>query len=266
MAQNGASLLLPDSTYRFEGLLALLIFFVLIPAQLLGQESSLIIKEKTIGLRLGWQKFLLNDEIGSNLNYSGGAFTAALSYQAVDNKKKKQTINLQYASPKMTNDFNDSQLDGLFVMVDYSYQKNVTHFSAIQSELYLGPYIRFQGFDRTFTFDRNSGLKDTGEVFGSIGLGAALCRSFGTKDHLEATASIPILSYIFSREFTGSFTNEFLWVNRLVDYHFLLDYQRRLEGKWSFRANYGFKYYLADRTNDVKYGSHLFLVGLLMNI
>ncbi|MGI9545307.1 MAG: hypothetical protein ACR2MX_18735 [Cyclobacteriaceae bacterium] len=235
------------------------------PSQLFGQEAEAFPKTRTIGLQLGAQSFLLNDEIGSNLNYSGSAFAAALTYQASENKKR-QAISLRYASPTITNDFNSSQIEGLLVMVDYSFQKKVTHFSSIQSDLYLGPYVRFQGFDRTFNFDRNTGSKDTGEVFGSVGLSTSLAKNFGAKNRFDASVGIPVLSYIFSREFTGSFTNEFLWVNRLVDYRFQLDYQRKLQGNWSFQAGYGFNYYHADRTNDVNYGSHLFLVGFLMNI
>lgn len=215
--------------------------------------------EKSIGIGLGLQTFLVNDEIGSNLNYSGGA----LSAHAFFTKLKEQTassIHLYFSSPDLSNNFNNNGLAGIFGSLDYR-----LGFRVPSTPVYLGPYAKIGGYTRTFQY-RSNGLEiDSGDAFASLGLSALWVHSFPKEHRIQVSGSIPLLSFVVNREFAGSTTEELISLRRFWDYHFRIQYDTPSKGPVQLFVAYTFWFFSLDRVTRVKYGSNFFELGLQIN-
>ncbi|MEM9674721.1 MAG: hypothetical protein ACFB15_04500 [Cyclobacteriaceae bacterium] len=230
---------------------------------LIGQSSKPLLaeKEKFIGIGVGIQRMSVNDEIGSNLTYTGAAATWLLSYATVDTTRL-HTLNLRYARTSFTNDLSEGRADGTQLSLRYQYQPKLLRFNRLDANLYLGPYLSFNAFPRSFLYSPYSVTTDTGDFFGSVGLSGTLIKPISVRTFVQASMSVPVISYLLSREFTGSTTQDWAFINQLIDYRFSISYIRALSEKWVFRTDYNFLYYQADRVNDVTYGGHRLLFGL----
>jgi len=236
------------------------IFF---PRMLMGQSSKPLLaeKERFIEIGVGIQRMSLNDEIGSNLTYAGTAATWLLSYTTVDTTRL-HALNLRYARTSFTNDLSEGTASVTQLSLRYQYQPQLLRLNRLDANLYLGPYLSFNAFPRSYFFSPSSITTDTGDLFGSVGLSGTLIKPISVRAFVQASMSVPIISYLLSREFTGSTTQEWAFINQLIDYRFSISYIRALSEKWVFRTDYYFLYYQVDRVNDVTYGGHRLIFGL----
>lgn len=231
--------------------------------QLIAGSADSVLREKVVGVRVGFQHFLLNDEIGSNLNYSGTGFSFQGGFD-IRNSGSIHSMLLAYSSPQLHNDFNESVIDGRLGVLDYSYSRQVNRKAVTSSRLYFGPYLRLKVFQRPGVVANVN--TQTGDYFASVGVRGFLLTQLGSVRRLTIAAGSSLVSYLVNREYVGSFTNDILYAHKLIDYEFELSYIRQLNRSVCVRYSYAFNFYYVDRSNDVKYGSHMALIGLQFNL
>lgn len=251
------------SILRYFSLSLTFISVIFFHQKLAGQPSKSLLKEKEkiVTLALGPQRLLLDDEIGSNLSYIGTGTVWLLRYGTIDSIRQ-HTISLHYTHTDFTNDLSEGIVESIQLSLRYQYQRKLLRLHRLGSSLYVGSYLKFGAFSRSYMYSSYPVTVDTGDLFGSIGLSSSIVKPINRHSFMQIKMSIPVVSYVVSREFVGSTIPEWMSINRLIDYRFGITYTQTLSKKWVFCADYHFLLYRVDRANDVTYGGHRLVLGL----
>ncbi len=218
-------------------------------------------KKRGIMLGFGLRTFLINDEIGSNLNYQGSALSLHIQHDVYKADKARE-FNFFLATPNIQNDFNRNVLDGVAVALDFHWRHQLNLKLPWNTAWYLGPYLKVQGFGRTFNFETNLVEVNTGDAFGSIGLSSLMRKALKKEKYVLLTLRGPIATYMINREFIGSTTQEWMFPDRFADYQFRLALFGKTLKAAEWMIAYQYQITVIDRASRVGYEGHLFETGL----
>lgn len=218
-------------------------------------------KKRGITLGFGLRTFLINDEIGSNLNYRGSALSLHIQHDVFKADKARE-FNFLLATPNVQNDFNGNVLDGVSVSLDFHWRHRLNLPLPWDIQWYLGPYLKTQGFARTFNFETNGVEVNTGDVFGSIGLSSLMRKELKNEKYALFSVTGPLGTYMINREFIGSTTREWMFPDRFADYQIRLAVFGKTLKAAEWMIAYQYQVTVIDRASRVGYEGHLFETGL----
>ncbi|MDW3194102.1 MAG: hypothetical protein R8G66_17135 [Cytophagales bacterium] len=238
-------------------LLALIVFF----SGEVSAQSDPPEKKRGITLGFGLQTFLVNDEIGSNLNYNGNALSLHIQHD-VYKKRQSRAFNFFLVTPNIENDFNNNVLDGVSIALDFHWRYQMNMKLPWDLVWYIGPYAKAQGFARTYNFETNGVEINTGEVFGTIGLSSLMRKELTNEKYLLFAVRGPVATYMINREFIGSTTREWMFPDRFADYQLRLSLFGKTLKAAEWMVAYQYQITVIDRASRVGYEGHLFETGL----
>ncbi len=218
-------------------------------------------KKRGITLGFGLRTFLVNDEIGSNLNYQGNALSLHIQHDVIKANHARD-FNFFLATPNIENEFNQNVLDGVSLSLDYHWRFRLKLQLPLQVKWYLGPYLKTTAFARTFNFDINQVEISTGDVYGTIGASSLMFKELNNDRYLSLAIQAPMLTYMINREFIGSSTREWMLPDRFADYQFRLTYADKILKAVDWIVAYQYQLVVIDRSTRVGHEGHLFETGL----
>lgn len=233
---------------------------ILLTSEVLGQSDKPQ-KKRGITLGFGLRTFLINDEVGSNLNYQGNGFSLHIQHDVISEKYARD-FNVFLITGNIGNDFNHNTLDGVFLSVDYHWRFRMSANLPWKVKWFLGPYGKGAGFARNFNFNTNRVEVTTGDVFGSIGVSSLMQKELSKDRYLELGFTIPLLTYMINREFIGSTTTEWMFSNRFADYQMKFTYADKILKAVEWIIAYQYQLVIIDRSTRVAHEGHLFETGL----
>ncbi|MEO1055103.1 MAG: hypothetical protein AAFX87_30995 [Bacteroidota bacterium] len=236
------------------------LLLVLIAFNAAAQLSDSV-STSSLDVRTGWRHYLLNDEIGSNLNYAGSSAPIFLAYSK-SKKARLREWQLIYDAPTLSNTFNESFLDGAFVLIQYGQLFKTSWLSKKNLSVQLGGNLKSVLFVRNFNVVRSGFDNTTGESASSLNLHGRLIKSFNAKHTFVYDLQIALVGYVYGTQFNGSGTGDLLTLDTLTDISNSLSYQIRLGDVVDFLVQYNFRYYQHQRVNTVEYGTQEILAGL----
>lgn len=238
-----------------------LILLVLIWSKLaLGQVEKLE-KSRGITLGLGLRTFLVNDEVGSNLNYRGSAFSLHVRHDVLTDKQSR-VFGVFMAAPNISNQFNANIMKGVVLSVNYDWRFRIRLKMPWDMAWYLGPHVKVSVFARTFQFETNGVEITTGDVFGTIGVSSMMRKNLKKEKYLLFSFRAPIATYMINREFIGSSTQEWMFPDRFADYQVRLAWFGKTLKSAEWMLAYQYQVVIIDRATRVGYEGHLFETGL----
>lgn len=250
--------------HQNQRLLYLKSFFIAVALLLAGAsfgQTDKPVKKRGIMLGFGLRTFLINDEIGSNLNYRGGALSMHIQHD-VFNKDQAREFNFFLATPNIQNDFNRNVLDGVSIALDFHWRYRLNVPLPWNIEWYLGPYFKTQGFARNYNFETNHVEVNTGDVFGSLGLSSLMRKTLNNGKYMLFSVTGPIGTYMINREFIGSTTRDWMFPDRFADYQVRLALFGKTLKAAEWMIAYQYQVTVIDRASRVGYEGHLFETGL----
>ena len=233
---------------------------ILLTGELLGQSDAPE-KKRGITLGFGFQTFLINDEIGSNLNYQGNALSIHIQHDLFK-QNQARAFNFFLATPNIGNDFNRNVLEGISVALDLHWRYRLNLKLPWGFIWFIGPYFKAQGFGRTYNFETNGVEISTGDLFGTIGLSSVMRKELASDKYLLFSARGPMATYMINREFIGSTTREWMFPDRFADYQLRLAMFGKTLKAVEWMIAYQYQVTIIDRASRVGYEGHLFETGL----
>ena len=211
---------------------------------------------------LGLRTFLVNDEIASNLNFNGSALSLHGAYEVLT-KKQNREFHALFASPNLSNDFNNHHLDGVFISFDFHWRFKIGVDLPWGVKWYLGPYARVQGFSRTFHLSSVDLVVENNDSFTSLGLSSLFQKSWSDDKIIRMLFAAPVWTYINSRQDrSGMYTSEWMFPDRFADYQFRVAFIKKGLKAVNFFLAYQYNIVIEDRDTRISYGGHLFETGL----
>lgn len=239
----------------------LLIVLIIFLSIVVHGQSDPPTKKRGITLGLGFQTFLINDEIGSNLNYQGNALSVHIQHD-VYKKDQARAFNFFLATPNIENNFNRNVLDGVAIALDFHWRYKLNIKLPWDMAWYIGPYLKSQGFARTYNFETNGIEINMGEGFGTLGLSSLIRKEFAKEKYLLFSFRGPLATYMINREFIGSTTRDWMFPDRFADYQIRLALFGKTLKAAEWMLAYQYQVTVIDRASRVAYEGHLIETGL----
>ncbi len=215
--------------------------------------------------QLGLQGLRVFDELGSNLNYSGFAIPASISYLTLDEKKKILFV-FNYTNTKLSNKYNESFITGYNASLDFQYRKRITNISILNSRFYAGGYLKTRRFRRQQN-NLFAMATSSGEQYYSIGPHVSFVKDTYVNQFLLLGIRLPLVSYLSDLESATSASKGLLFFNKLNDFNFDIKYIIKSNNEMYLSFSYLFEFYSANRDLfDVHYGAHSLTIGFLIKI
>ncbi len=215
--------------------------------------------ERNISFSLGYKHYLINDEIGSNLNYSGSTVPFLIDYRA---KKRGTNIwRLRYDQSSLGNNFNESStLTGYNGALEYHHLRSIEDWTPFGTDIEIGPSLKGLGFVREYQIGRLDNT--TGEVATSLGFSLSARKALNDRHSISTFVNVSMISLLLSSEHNGYGVIKVYPLGKQIDYNFQLQYSRSINERVRFQALYLFRYFDLNRWNDVTFGSHTIALGL----
>lgn len=239
-----------------------LIFLIFLTSQLLAQNQD-VQKDKRLGILTGFSNFSLDDEIGSNLKYSGSALPFLLNYYTGSGSSIK-FLELTLDTPVASNSFTNSEMKGTFLTIQYTFSKAIPGVHLLGSTLFLGGGSRVSGTRKNYRIGFSE--QTTGEIILDLRINSILRYVLKNQQQLTVKVDMALLGYGISKEFNGSFTGGVFLPGKLLAFSFETGYLLPINDRIHMNFKYALQYLELNRTNSVKMLNYKILAGINFKI